>query len=122
MPWYVWLLGGVVAFVALTVATLLALRASERGRAFLRLRSRAKLAFGKALLRDPAVPLRAKAILLLVVAYLAMPFDLIPDFIPVLGQADDIAVIVMGVALAVVLVPRDRFEAALLAAEAAYPR
>jgi uncharacterized membrane protein YkvA (DUF1232 family) len=43
----------------------------------------------KRLLRDPRVPRRAKAALTLVIPYLAMPFDLIPDFIPVVGQLDD---------------------------------
>ena len=47
----------------------------------------------KRLLRDPRVPRRAKATLLLVLPYLAMPFDLIPDFIPVLGQLDDALVV-----------------------------
>ena len=41
------------------------------------------------LLGDPRVPRRAKWPLLLLVPYLASPIDLIPDFIPVLGQADD---------------------------------
>jgi uncharacterized membrane protein YkvA (DUF1232 family) len=50
----------------------------------------------KRLLRDDRVPRRAKVALGLVVPYLALPFDLIPDFIPVLGQLDD-AVLVLGV-------------------------
>jgi uncharacterized membrane protein YkvA (DUF1232 family) len=41
------------------------------------------------LLRDPRVPRRAKLAIGLVVPYLAMPFDLVPDFIPVAGQLDD---------------------------------
>jgi uncharacterized membrane protein YkvA (DUF1232 family) len=49
----------------------------------------------KRLLRDPRVPRRAKAALALVVPYLAMPFDLIPDFIPVLGQLDDALLVVV---------------------------
>jgi uncharacterized membrane protein YkvA (DUF1232 family) len=41
------------------------------------------------LLRDPRVPRRRKLLLVLLVAYLAMPIDLVPDFIPVAGQLDD---------------------------------
>ena len=40
------------------------------------------------------MPQRAKWPLLLLVPYLASPLDVIPDFIPVLGQLDD-AVLVM---------------------------
>jgi uncharacterized membrane protein YkvA (DUF1232 family) len=43
----------------------------------------------KRLLRDERVPRRAKLALALLIAYLAMPFDLVPDFIPVAGQLDD---------------------------------
>jgi uncharacterized membrane protein YkvA (DUF1232 family) len=50
----------------------------------------------KRLLRDPRVPRRAKVALALTIPYLAMPFDLIPDFIPVLGQLDD-ALLVLAV-------------------------
>jgi uncharacterized membrane protein YkvA (DUF1232 family) len=38
---------------------------------------------------DPRVSRRHKAALVLVAGYLAMPFDLVPDFIPVAGQLDD---------------------------------
>jgi uncharacterized membrane protein YkvA (DUF1232 family) len=50
----------------------------------------------KRLLGDPRVPRRAKVALALVVPYLALPFDLIPDFIPVLGQLDDALVVVLA--------------------------
>ena len=53
------------------------------------------------LLGDPRVPARAKVALGLLVAYLAMPFDLVPDFIPVAGQLDD--AIVAALALRFVL-------------------
>ena len=50
----------------------------------------------KRLLRDPRVPRRAKVAIALLVPYLALPFDLIPDFIPVVGQVDD-AILVAAV-------------------------
>ena len=47
------------------------------------------------LLRDPRVPRRRKALLAVLAGYLALPFDLIPDFIPVLGQLDDALFVVL---------------------------
>jgi len=43
--------------------------------------------------KDPRVPKRVKYEVAAAGAYLLMPFDLIPDFIPGLGQLDDIAII-----------------------------
>lgn len=45
-----------------------------------------------ALLRDPRVPATRKGILVLLAGYIVNPIDIIPDFIPVIGQLDDIAV------------------------------
>jgi uncharacterized membrane protein YkvA (DUF1232 family) len=53
------------------------------------------------LLGDARVPRRRKALLLALAAYLAMPIDLVPDFIPVAGQLDD--AIVVALALRMVL-------------------
>lgn len=41
------------------------------------------------LVRDDRVPLRAKVVLGVTVLYLAMPIDLVPDFIPIAGSLDD---------------------------------
>jgi carbonic anhydrase len=56
--------------------------------------------------RDPDVPMFAKAVLPLLVAYVAMPFDLVPDFIPVLGQLDDLVIVAGGMTLFLALTPR----------------
>lgn len=44
------------------------------------------------LARNPLVPLRARLPLVVLLMYLAMPLDIIPDFIPVIGQLDDVLV------------------------------
>jgi uncharacterized membrane protein YkvA (DUF1232 family) len=49
------------------------------------------------LIGDPRVSRRRKLVLWLIVAYLVMPFDLVPDFIPLAGQLDD--AILVGLAL-----------------------
>jgi uncharacterized membrane protein YkvA (DUF1232 family) len=42
---------------------------------------------------DSDVPRGARLRLLLLLGYLALPFDLVPDFVPVLGYADDAIVV-----------------------------
>lgn len=53
------------------------------------------------LAKDPTLPRGVRIRLALLGVYLAMPFDLIPDFVPVLGYADD-AIIVTAVLRSVV--------------------
>jgi len=79
---------------------------------FARLRARArelKIQVHALLLayRDPRTPWYAKALAVLVAAYALSPIDLIPDFIPVLGQLDDLLLVPLGIALAVRLIPRE---------------
>jgi uncharacterized membrane protein YkvA (DUF1232 family) len=64
MPWCAWLLVGVAAFVAVYAAFLVGLvLAGRRGEA--------------------RVPRRRKPLVLALAGYLALPFDLVPDVIPV---------------------------------------
>jgi len=58
------------------------------------------------LLADPRIPLSRKAILGLGAGYLVMPIDLIPDFLPVIGRLDDIAVVVLALDLFLESVPQ----------------
>jgi len=57
--------------------------------------------------RDPRTPWYAKALAALVAAYALSPSDLLPDFIPVLGQLDDLLLVPLGIALAVRPIPRE---------------
>jgi uncharacterized membrane protein YkvA (DUF1232 family) len=43
----------------------------------------------RTLATDPALPRGVRVRLGLLLVYLALPFDLVPDFVPVLGYADD---------------------------------
>lgn len=52
-----------------------------------------ELAYYRALTKDKSTPLIAKWLIGAAVAYLLMPFDLIPDFIPILGQLDDLIIV-----------------------------
>lgn len=45
---------------------------------------------------DPSLPRRVRVTMLLVIAYLASPIDLVPDFIPVLGYADDVLLVAIA--------------------------
>jgi uncharacterized membrane protein YkvA (DUF1232 family) len=47
------------------------------------------------LLRDPRVPRRKKMLFVALGGYLALPFDLVPDFIPVAGQLDDVIIVAL---------------------------
>lgn len=83
----------------------------------------------KRLLADPRVPRRWKLWSGFALVYLAMPFDLVPDFIPLAGQLDDailVALVLRGLLRsagplllrehwpgpAALLVPLERFAAA----------
>jgi len=53
------------------------------------------------LLRDPRVSREDKLLVAALIPYLALPFDLIPDFIPVVGQADDAILVALVLRLLV---------------------
>jgi uncharacterized membrane protein YkvA (DUF1232 family) len=44
------------------------------------------------LVGDEQVPLRRKLVLFALLVYLLMPIDLVPDFLPVIGQLDDVII------------------------------
>jgi len=70
------------------------------------------------LFKHPDTPRAPRWIAIAVVAYALSPIDLIPDFIPVLGQLDDLILVPLGIALAVKLTPEAMWQARLREAEA----
>lgn len=59
------------------------------------------------LVRDPRVPLYAKAVPALALLYALSPLDFVPDLIPIVGQLDDLAVLLAGLELFIKLCPDD---------------
>jgi uncharacterized membrane protein YkvA (DUF1232 family) len=47
--------------------------------------------------RDPALPRGVRVRLVLLLVYLLLPIDLVPDFIPVIGYADDAIVVALAI-------------------------
>ena len=62
-------------------------------------------------MRHADTPWAAKALLGLAVGYALLPFDLIPDFLPVIGHLDDLVIVPALVWLALYLIPPDVIEA-----------
>jgi uncharacterized membrane protein YkvA (DUF1232 family) len=90
---------GVVVPLALCWALLLAVIAVARPRG-IDLREARRLVpdlvrLLRAIAADPIAGAGARRRIALLAAYLAFPFDLVPDFIPVLGYADDVIVVAL---------------------------
>ncbi|MDP9253507.1 MAG: DUF1232 domain-containing protein [Verrucomicrobiota bacterium] len=66
-----------------------------------------ELTLYRRVLADPRTPGGAKIFLGLAIGYLCMPFDLIPDFIPVLGQLDDAVIVPALVYVGLRFIPRE---------------
>ena len=67
--------------------------------------------------RDPQTPAVAKVVAGLTAAYALSPIDLIPDFIPVVGQLDDIVIVPAGFYLVWRMIPREVWRDAQAKAE-----
>lgn len=59
------------------------------------------------LLKDREVPIYLKILPFLGLAYVIFPIDIISDFIPVLGQLDDITIMIIGAKVFIEMSPSD---------------
>ena len=57
------------------------------------------------LMKDPRVTMAPKLVVAAIAAYVLLPLDFVPDFIPGLGQMDDLAVVIAGMKLFLRLCP-----------------
>lgn len=69
-------------------------------------RFKKEFAVYRLVLKHPHTPLLAKILLGLAIGYALLPFDLIPDFIPVIGHLDDLVIVPGLVVLALWLIPQ----------------
>jgi uncharacterized membrane protein YkvA (DUF1232 family) len=70
-----------------------------------RLPTYARLVWG--LLRDPRTPVPLKGLLAAGLAYVLVPLDVVPDAVPILGQADDLTVLLLVLDLFIANAPRE---------------
>lgn len=111
-----WVAAGALAFALVFVPAcwLLWRRATVADRRLIRritkLPLRHKFALAWAMYRDPRIPTRLRLIPPALVLYLAMPIDIVPDFLPVIGQLDDLVIVLLGVALLLRFAGRDVIE------------
>lgn len=97
MSWWQWFaISLLAALSAYVLFVLLLIVAGKRGtaRALVGLVPDCLVLFRR-LLKEPAIPRRRKVALLLVVPYLALPVDLVPDFIPIAGYLDDAIIVAL---------------------------
>src|ERR671910_356459 len=75
------------------------------GRLVVKLPTYARVVWG--IVRDPRTPIGLKGMLVAALAYVVFPVDLIPDAIPILGQADDLTVLLLVLDLFIANAPKD---------------
>lgn len=94
MPAWAWVLVALAALYAALVVALCLTGRRVAARALARLIPDCTVLVRR-LVRDPRVPRRWRWMLAGLLLYLVLPFDLVPDFLPVAGHLDDALLVVL---------------------------
>jgi uncharacterized membrane protein YkvA (DUF1232 family) len=68
---------------------------------------KADLHFYRLVIRDPRTPKLPKLLLGIAIFYVLIPFDIIPDFIPVMGYLDDVVIVGLLAMIAIKFIPAE---------------
>ena len=58
------------------------------------------------LIKDNKVPFSAKLVPIMILLYIISPIDILPDALPIIGQLDDLALILLGLELFINISPQ----------------
>ncbi len=108
MRWWTWLLVVAAILAVALIITALGVRRSRDALLQLARLVPVCLKLFRDIMRDPEVPKRSKIAPGLVIIYLLIPIDLIPDFIPGLGHLDDALIVAWAIRHLVASAGRDR--------------
>lgn len=108
MHWWTWVLLMIGIIAVAVIAAALSIRRSRDALLQLVRLVPTCLALFRDIMRDPEVPRRAKIAPALVVVYLAIPIDLIPDFLPGIGHLDDALIVAWALRHLVAAAGRER--------------
>ncbi len=115
-----WMLLPLIPLAGIAFVVFKIIRVRRRGRAFLQLSKGERLEFARLVVRDGSLPLVSRTVVGLSAAYLALPINLIPNFVPIVGHADDFLVVTLMIAILTRHVPPEQLETTVSQARLSY--
>jgi len=80
-----------------------------------------RIAVAVGLMRDERLPIGIRLLIPAVALYLVLPFDIIPDFIPLIGALDDVLIVMLALRLLLRSIPPDVLDYHLSRQESIHP-
>ena len=116
-----WMLLPLIPLIGISLVVFKIVRVRRRGREFLRLERAEKLEFAKIVLKDGDLPIIPRLLVAAAAGYLALPIDIIPDFIPIIGHADDFLVVTLLISVITRTITPEQLDAAVRQAKRVEP-